>query len=71
MWGYKVNGVIVAVNPNDMSGNTGWEKVPDGTVPELPEEPQEEPAATLEQRVYAVEETTETLTEIIADYLGV
>jgi hypothetical protein len=71
MWGYKQDGVIVAVNPNDMSGNSGWEKVPDGTIPQAPEELREEPAATLEQRVYAVEETTETLTEIIADYLGV
>lgn len=32
MWGYKINGVIIATNPNNMSGNTGWEEVPDDAI---------------------------------------
>ncbi|NCC68715.1 MAG: hypothetical protein EOM14_11090 [Clostridia bacterium] len=38
MWGYRdAEGHIVATSQNDMSGNSGWEEVPDGTEPETTE----------------------------------
>jgi len=39
MYGYRDDqGRIVATSPNDMSGNTGWEEVPEGTVAQEPQE---------------------------------
>jgi len=55
MWGYFINGKCVATNPNDMSGNSGWEEVPSDTIPIQIEEPVAEAPVTLEQRVAAVE----------------
>jgi hypothetical protein len=52
MWGYRdFTGRIVATNPSDMSGNTGWEPVPDDTVPEVAEEPMVAPEPTVNERL--------------------
>lgn len=55
MWGYFIDGKCVGTNPNNMDGNSGWEKVPDNTVPVEIEEFPTEVAIPLEQRVAAVE----------------
>jgi hypothetical protein len=55
MWGYFENGKCIATNPNNMKGNSGWEKVPDDTIPVEIEVPMTESPSTLEQRVAAVE----------------
>ena len=70
MWGYRdFTGRIVATNPNDMTGNTGWEEVPEDTVPEVVEEPATVPEPTLEERTAALETATQqqamTLDEVV------
>ena len=60
MWGYRdFAGRIVATNPNDMTGNTGWEEVSEDTVPEVVEEPATVPEPTLEARTAALETATQ------------
>lgn len=74
MFGYRnANGDIIAINPNDMSGCSGWERVPDNTVPVVQEEQEQQQAnnATLETRVKIVETTTGEIVDILADALGV
>jgi hypothetical protein len=47
VWAYRdYSGRIIALNPNDMSGNTGWEEVPDDTVPDGGDPPGAEPEPT-------------------------
>ena len=71
MWGYKLDGVIVAVNPNDMSGNSGWEEVPEGTVPvQQAEEPQER-HKTADERLDTLEPTVEEVVDVLGEILGV
>ena len=70
MWGYRdLEGRIVATNPNDMAGNTGWEEVPEDTVPEVVEESVVAPVPTLEERTAALETATQqqaaTLDEVV------
>ena len=67
MWGYRdLEGRIVATNPNDMTGNTGWEEVPEDTVPEVVEEPAMVPAQpTLEERQDQVEAALIELAAIV------
>ena len=70
MWGYRdFTGRIVATNPNNMSGNTGWEEVPEDTVPEVLEEPAVALEPTLEERTAALKTTTQqqaaTLDEVV------
>lgn len=55
MWGYFENGKCIATNPNDMSGNTGWKKVPENTVPDRVEESAIEVVSTIDERLSAVE----------------
>ena len=60
MWGYRdFAGRIVATNPNDMTGNTGWEEVPEDTVPEVVEVPVVAPEPTLDARTAALEAATQ------------
>ena len=71
MWGYKQNGVIVAVNPNDRSGNSGWEEVADGTVPvQKAEEPQEQ-HKTADERLDSLEPTVEEVVDVLGEILEV
>lgn len=70
MWGYRdFAGRIIATNPNYMAGNTGWEEVPEDTVPEVVEEPATVPEPTLEMRTAALETATQqqamTLDEVV------
>lgn len=70
MWGYRdFMGRIIATNPNDMTGNTGWEEVPEDTVPEVVEEPTPVQEPTLEERTAALETATQqqaaTLDEVV------
>lgn len=70
MWGYRdLEGRIVATNPNDMSGNTGWEEVPEDTVPAVVEGPAVAQEPTLEERTTALETATHqqavTLDEVV------
>ena len=70
MWGYRdLEGRIVATNPNDMSGNTGWEEVPEDTVPEIVDELAVAQDPTLEERTAALETATQqqaaTLNEVV------
>ena len=70
MWGYIMNGKCVATNPNDMSGNSGWEEVPDDTVPmEIEETPTESPVP-LEQRVEKLEASLTESIEALNILLG-
>jgi hypothetical protein len=56
MWGYKQDGVIVAVNPNNMSGNSGWEKVPGGTMPvQAPKELYKDKGAAINAKYAAMQ----------------
>ena len=66
MWGYRdFAGRIVATNPNDMTGNTGWEEVSEDTVPEVVEEPATVPEPTLEERQDQVEAALIELAAIV------
>jgi len=66
MWGYRdFTGRIVALNQNNMSGNTGWEEVPEDTVPEIVEESAMVPEPTIEQRHDQVEAALIELAAIV------
>ena len=66
MWGYRdYTGRIIATNPNDMSGNTGWEEVPEDTVPEVVEEPAVAQEPTLAERQDQVEAALIELAAIV------
>ena len=70
LWGYRdFTGRIVALNQNNMIGNTGWEEVPEDTVPEVVEEPAVVLEPTLEGRTAALETATQqqaaTLDEVV------
>lgn len=70
MWGYFIDGKCIATNPNDMSGNTGWEEVPEDTVPvEIEETPTDAPIP-LEQRVEKLETSLTESIEALNILLG-
>jgi hypothetical protein len=71
MWGYRQDGIIVAVNPNDMSGNSGWEEVPDGTVPVEPEEEPQTPNKSADERLDTLEPTVDEVVDVLGKILGV
>jgi len=66
LWGYRdFTGRIVALNQNNMIGNTGWEEVPEDTVPEIVEESAMVPEPTIEQRHDQVEAALIELAAIV------
>ena len=67
MWGYRdAQGRIVATNPGNMAGNTGWEEVPEGTAPEAGDEPEPAFETTLEERVLQAEAALIELAAMVA-----
>lgn len=70
LWGYKdAQGRVVATCPDNMTGNSGWEEVPEDTIPEVVEEPTVVPEPTIEERTAALETATQqqaaTLDEVV------
>ena len=70
MWGYFINGKCVATNPNDMRGNSGWEEVPDDTVPFETEETPTDITIPLEERVEKLETSLTESIEALNILLG-
>lgn len=70
MWGYFIDGKCVATNPNDMSGNSGWEEVPDDTVPVEIEATPTDITIPLEQRVEKLETSLTESIEALNILLG-